>query len=234
MADIEVGTRLIAPDDAQPWSWAVPGSGEYPSSRWVPGETVVTQHTLAMPRERGEITVQLAVRQASPLAEKQEFYPRWLARRTTTLSFPLTVAGRAPAAPGTVNFDDRILLLETDMGERTLSPGMSLELEVLWECLQAMDADYTLFVQLLAPDGTLKGQVDVWPQDGTHPTSAWREGEMIEDRYAIPLADDAPPGRYQVAIGWYFLGTMQRLQVLDTEGEAVDDKVLVPGLTVAR
>ena len=234
MADIEVGTRLIGSDGAQPWSWAVPGNGAYPSSSWVPGETVVTQHALAMPKEKGEITVQLAVRQASSPTEKERFYPRWLAQRTTTLSFALTVAGRAPTAQGVVNFDDQILLLETDMGERTLSPGTTLELEVLWECLQAMDVDYTLFVQLLAPDGTLRGQVDVWPKEGTHPTSAWHEGETIEDRYTISLADDAPPGRYQVAIGWYLLETMQRLQVLDTEGEAVDDRVLVPGLTVTQ
>jgi transmembrane protein TMEM260 (protein O-mannosyltransferase) len=234
MADIEVGTRLIGPGGAQPWTWTVPGSGEYPSSRWVPGETVVTQHVLAMPREKGESTVQLAVRQASRPTEKERFYPRWLAKRTTMLSFALTVAGREPTAPGTVNFDDRILLLETEWRDRTLSPGTPLELGVLWGCLQAMDADYTLFVQLLGPDGTLKGQVDVWPQEGTHPTSAWHEGETIEDHYTIPLADDAPPGRYQVAIGWYLLETMQRLPVLDNEGEAVDDRMLVPGLTVAQ
>jgi len=37
-----------------------------------------------------------------------------------------------------------------------------------------------------------------------------------------------------VAIGWYLLETMQRLPVLDAEGSAVDDKVLLSGLTVTR
>ena len=50
---------------------------------------------------------------------------------------------------------------------------------------------------------------------------------------ALYLDADAPPGRYQVAVGWYLLETMQRLPVLDTEGRAVDDKVLLPGPTVS-
>jgi hypothetical protein len=100
--------------------------------------------------------------------------------------------------------------------------------------MQAMDADYTLFVQLLAADGTLKGQIDVWPRDGTHPTSAWREGEVIEDSYVVPLDPDAPPGAYQVAVGWYLLETMQRLPVLDAEGNAVGDHASLPGLTVGE
>jgi hypothetical protein len=85
----------------------------------------------------------------------------------------------------------------------------------------------------LAPDGTLKGQIDVWPRDGTHPTGSWREGERVEERYQVYLDPDAPPGRYQVAVGWYLLETMERLPVLDAEGRAVDDKILLPGPTVA-
>ena len=72
----------------------------------------------------------------------------------------------------------------------------------------------------------------MWPKAGTHPTSAWREGEIVEDSYEVTLDPDAPPGQYRVAIGWYLLETMQRLPVLDAEGNAVDDKVLLPGLTV--
>jgi hypothetical protein len=95
-----------------------------------------------------------------------------------------------------------------------------------------MEANYTLFVQVLTPDGTLKGQIDVWPKDGTYPTSQWRPGETFEDRYLLYIDPDAPPGNYQVAIGWYLLETMQRLPVLDAKGQVIDDKVLLSGLTV--
>ena len=97
-----------------------------------------------------------------------------------------------------------------------------------------MDADYTLTVQLIAPDGSLRGQADVWPQEGTHPTSAWREGEVIDDRYAVRLDADAPPGAYRIAVGWYLLETMQRLPVLDATGTAVDDKLELAGPVVSQ
>jgi hypothetical protein len=91
-----------------------------------------------MPPEKGTVTVQIAVRerdQDRPIA----FYPRWLARKTMILSLPpLTVAGHPPAAPGTTNFDDRILMLEDDLGQRTLPPGAPLELQIRWQGMQAM------------------------------------------------------------------------------------------------
>jgi hypothetical protein len=59
-------------------------------------------------------------------------------------------------------------------------------------------------------------------------------GELIQDRYLVYLGEDAPPGQYQVSIGWYLLETMQRLPVLDVQGNAIDDKALISTLTVAR
>jgi hypothetical protein len=164
------------------------------------------------------------------------FFPRWLGRKTDALALPaIEIVGTPPAAPGTINYGDRILLLESDLSAyegRELPPGAPVELAVVWQAAQAMEHDYTLFVQLLGPDGTLKGQIDVWPRDGTLPTSQWVEGEPVEDRYLLYLDADASPGQYQVAVGWYLLETMQRLPVLDADGRAVDDKVLLPGPTV--
>jgi len=77
-----------------------------------------------------------------------------------------------------------------------------------------------------------RGQTSIWPRDGTYPTSQWVEGEVFSDTYAVPLLPDAPPGAYQVEIGWYLLRTMQRLPVLDASGQATDDKVLIAGLEV--
>jgi hypothetical protein len=149
----------------------------------------------------------------------------------------IQIVGQPPAAPDTINYDDRILLLDSDTSvysQTELPPGSPIELAVVWQAAQTMEHDYTLFVQLLAPDGTLKGQIDVWPRDGTHPTSRWKEGEPVEDRYLLYLDDNAPPGHYQIAVGWYLLETMERLPVLDAKGHAVDDKVLLPGPTVAN
>jgi hypothetical protein len=244
----QIGTRVIAADSrprkdaaGQEWTWTVPGKGEYPTSSWRPGQTVITEHLLTMPPQEGQATAQVAVRRTSCVRGDEfiPFSPRWLAPQTPILSLPpIQVAGRPPAAPGVTNFGDLILLLaqssDDDLGRRTLSPGAPLELTLRWQGMQAMEADYTLFIHILAPDGTLQGQIDVWPKDGTHPTSQWRPGEPFEDRYLLYIDPEAESGAYQVEIGWYLLETMQRLPVLDAQGRAIDDKVLLPGLTIAE
>jgi hypothetical protein len=244
LPDLEIGTRVFSgpasssSGAAPEWTWSVPGRGEYPTSSWTPGERVITTHTLTMPAHGQEATIQVTVRENGPDSSPIAFVPRWLGGQATVLSLPaIQIAGQPPAAPGTINYGDHILLLESDTtaySRGTLPPGAPVELAIVWQAAQAMEHDYTLFVQLLAPDGTLKGQIDVWPRDGTHPTSQWREGERVEDHYLVYLDRDAPPGRYQVAVGWYLLQTMERLPVLDAEGRAVEDKVLLPGPIVSE
>jgi len=238
LPDLEIGTRVLSESGSETaWNWGVPGQNEYPTTAWVPGQQVITTHTLTMPAEGEQATVQIAVQQRGPDASPIAFVPHWLGRESTALSLPaIRIVGKPPAAPGTINYGDRILLLDSDTSayrQGELPPGAPVELTIVWQAAQAMEHDYTLFVQLLAPDGTLKGQIDVWPKDGTHPTSQWSEGEQIEDHYLVYLDDDAPPGSYQLAVGWYLLQTMERLPVLDAEGRAVDDKFLLPGPTVA-
>lgn len=237
LPDVEIGTRVVPASHPGAWTWAAPAKGEYPASRWPRRQTIATTHLLLLPGETGQAAIQLAVRAAGAgqAGEPIAFFPGWLASRTTVLSLPpLDVVGSPPTAPGATNFDDRILLLETDLGQRTLPPGALLEIAVRWQCLRAMESDYTLFIHVLAPDGTLKGQIDVWPRNGTYPTSQWRAGERIDDRYTLYVDPGAPPGTYQLEIGWYLLETMQRLPVLDAAGKPVDDKLLLPGLTIAR
>jgi hypothetical protein len=125
-----------------------------------------------------------------------------------------------------------MLLMDYQVVTPELAPGGQFELRATWQALADLGEDYTLFVHLLGPDGLLYGQADVWPHEGTYPTSTWPVGEPIEDTYRLWLAANAPSGAYQVEVGVYLLRTMARLPVLDAEGRAVDDKLLIPGLTV--
>ena len=240
LVDCEIGVRLAVDGQSQAWAWQTPGEGAYPTSRWAPGQRIVTTHLLTMPTlsapdAAAQVRVQIAVREKGAGKRRVAFYPGWLKAKTTVLALPsLTVSGRPPAAPGTYNFNDHILLAHIELKQETLAPGTPLELAVEWQCLQQMEVDYTLFVQLVAPDGALRGQIDVWPRDGTHPTSAWQEAETIADTYTVQLDADAPPGEYRVDVGWYLLETMQRLPVLDAEGRAIDDKVRIGGVLVGR
>ena len=76
------------------------------------------------------------------------------------------------------------------------------------------------------------GQVDAWPLQGTYPTSQWQPGAIVDDPYEIQLSGEIPPGNYRLQVGLYLLATLRRLPLLDAQGQPVDDKVIVGGLSV--
>jgi hypothetical protein len=131
-----------------------------------------------------------------------------------------------------VNYNDQIALLNLDIANQQLTPGGTLDLTLQWTALAPQTEDYTLFLQVLDANDRLVGQVDAWPLQGTLPTSQWQPGQTITDPYTLQLDGDLPPGDYRLLVGWYLLADLRRLPVLNEEGAAVDDKLVVPGLFV--
>ncbi len=131
------------------------------------------------------------------------------------------------ALDNAINFDNQVLLLNEKIDRDTLKPNESLHIDLTWRGLKKWDADYTVFVHLVGPDGKVHGQVDQWPVQGTLPTTSWDAGQIVNDPYLVTLPPDAPGGQYQVEVGWYLLATLRRLPVLDAGGQLSDDKVIV-------
>jgi hypothetical protein len=196
-----------------------PWPKEYITSAWHTGQVMVTQHLVEVPTglngREGAIQVQL-----------DDTAPILKVAHLRIEGVPVT--GQETA----VNFDDQMLLMGYDIHRKELRPGELFEMAINWRGLANMDEDYTIFIHLLGPDGLSHGQVDVWPHDGTYPTSTWATGEVIADTYRLPLEADAPPGAYRVEVGVYLLRTMGRLPVIDASGRPTDDKLLIEGLTV--
>jgi hypothetical protein len=96
---------------------------------------------------------------------------------------------------------------------QSVSPGQILNLSLYWQALAQPDRNYKVFVQLLSSEGQLVAQRDSQPLDGFHPTSTWRLGQEITDRYGLLLPDTLPPGAYQLVAGMYEGQTGQRLHV---------------------
>lgn len=131
------------------------------------------------------------------------------------------------AQEGLANFADLVLLLGAGVDSASARPGENVPVALRWRPLRVVDEDYTVFVHLVGPDGRLHGQVDMWPVHGSYPTSQWTPGEELTDLYEVRLAPAAPPGHYQVEVGWYLLATMQRLQVVDATGHPIGDSIVV-------
>jgi len=97
-----------------------------------------------------------------------------------------------------------------------------------------MDASYTVFNQLIGPDGQVWGQKDNPPAAGFHPTNAWIPGEIVRDQYDISISPDAPAGTYQIHLGVYLPGTGERLPLIDAAGRITGDHVTLSGLAISR
>ncbi len=225
------GSPLAAPSPALELRPGPGGDGPpllragLPAGLWSPGEVQARSYTFTAPPTPGDLPLWLSV---SPGAARCG----WLRPATDACPLPPLHLSGAAASPDAVNFDSQILLTAVRIETPRVSPGGLFRLSADWQGLRTMSADYTVFVHLLGPDGAVHGQVDTWPGQGARPTRQWVPGQALRDRYEFWVPTDAPPGPYRVEIGWYLLATGDRLPVLGPEGTAVDDRYLIPGLTV--
>jgi hypothetical protein len=139
--------------------------------------------------------------------------------------------------PLQADFADGVSLLGYDLPAEALTPGGTLDLTLYWQAQQPVEHRYKVFVHLLGQtlnaeqDNFLWGQQDNEPVNGTRPTTSWREGELIVDRYSVLLDPEAPPGEYAVEVGLYDPATGRRVSLLDSSGKAVADHLIPVHIT---
>ncbi|MBC7224997.1 MAG: hypothetical protein H5T59_12120 [Anaerolineae bacterium] len=113
----------------------------------------------------------------------------------------------------------RIRLLGRKVRPTEVHPGDWVEVTFYWQCLEPMDYDFNLFVRLLGYREQVIGQVDSYPGAGTYPTSLWKPGQVIRDRYLVQVSPVARvPVVAKVDIGFYDRGSMAGLPSHDPEG----------------
>jgi len=224
-----VALSLVDAAGQAAWSERVePYRGALPVQDWPPGplQTTLGFHT---PDRDGTYTLRLGFvdGEGRPLSAKCS----WLAPPSTDCPIgAVQVAGEAIG--NAIDFDNQVLLRQWTIDRTELRPGETIHVKLEWHGLKQWDADYTVFVHLVGPDGTLHGQVDAWPAEGTLPTSAWPAGQTLSDPYGVTLQPGAPSGRYQIEVGWYLLATLRRLPVLDAAGRPSDDHFIVGEFSV--
>jgi hypothetical protein len=137
------------------------------------------------------------------------------------------------AAPDDMSWDDGIKLAAYTLHRGPYSPGDPVPVILDWEALSRPRGHYMMFVHLVAADGTMVGQSDREPARA--PTDQWSPGGHYLDLYNPVLSPSAPPGRYQVVVGWYEYPSMRRLQ-LSGEAGAQDggDVVTLGEIEVSR
>ncbi len=130
--------------------------------------------------------------------------------------------------PLRVDLGGRVDLAGYDLAADTVTPGGVVDLTLYWHPQGRIGQNLKVFTHLVAPDGRIVGQRDSVPVEGARPTTGWRPGEYIADRYRIPVPRDAPPGRYELRTGLYNEASGERLPV-QVDGKPAPDGQAVLG-----
>lgn len=217
----------------------VPLGGDYPPVNWEQGQIVRDWQSLLVPANLNDGSYRLKLQ---VLAGSKEPLPRlyWFIPGGTTLDLnQIEVRGREKSfiVPPIdhrleLRLGESIKLLGYDLDETTAHPGGSLYLTLYWQGLEIMDTSYTVFVHLLDEEGHIQGQRDGVPGHGALPTTSWIEGEVIIDAYEVPVAPDAPPGLYTIAVGMYDPNTGGRAVVFNDNGNLLGNHLLIDGIEI--
>ncbi len=118
------------------------------------------------------------------------------------------------ANPAQATFADRFQLLGYDLETRAAKPGDTLRVALYWRALAPMNESYRVFVHVIAQDNRSAGGADVIPARGAFPTVYWKPGDTLRDVVQIPIAPNAPSGKYEIQVGAYPVGKPgERLQL---------------------
>jgi len=134
--------------------------------------------------------------------------------------------------PMKANLGNRVKLLGYALDTETVRLGESLVLTLYWQATAPMETSYTVFTHITDKEGAIKGQKDGLPVEGTRLTTHWRGGEIVVDPYEIVVGPEVPPGTYMIEAGMYQWESGQRLEVIGTDGQILDNRVILQEIQV--
>jgi hypothetical protein len=105
------------------------------------------------------------------------------------------------------------------IGYKITQSEENLVVTLVWRAIEAPALDYTAFVHLVDNDGSLIAQTDRSPAG--YPTSDWRPGEVVIDRFQIDFPPGMSAGNHRLLTGFYDPSTIDRLGEAVPIGEVV-------------
>jgi hypothetical protein len=174
---------------------------DYPIGQWANGETVIDRLKIDYPPVRGPVTVQIGQGD------------QWTTLATLQLEESLIMFNPPPMQHAqAAQFDDIAELLGYDLKSDSLSVTRPLNLKLYWRALNSepITTPYTVFTQILAPDGHLVAQHDAPPEP---PTTHWVPGQIVPDSHMLNVVDPAYRGPATLIVGWYNSASIERVPV---------------------
>lgn len=220
-----------APDEVGAFDFLLPNTGveRFDLRQCLPLVDMTPQRTTyVIQSDRDGVTVPDLQRQY-PNAQTTIFVgePEALYDALTLVEVPPNTAMPRPPYQAQAQFSPGLRLLGYEQSTLVAKPNESVFFTFYWKAEADLAADATAFLhvgekQVLQRDGQ--------PCQGFYPTSRWRVGEVVPDRFALTILPDTPPGLYPVVIGWY--SGNQRLTLIAADQPLPDNRAIVGTLTI--
>lgn len=217
------------------------GLGNLPTSAWRPGDAFRDVYRLAIPAKLSapqllDIEVGMYVR-GSDDTETFTFgdgrTPTGNVRLGQVKLLPRQPIQPPPQDPRRILFGQSIKLSSFGIQRLHGDDGDRLSLTLVWQAIQRMEADYTVFVHVLDGVGRIVAQTDEQPKRGRFPTSYWEKDQVVEDQHDVSLPK-LQPGTYRVLIGLSDQRANLRLMGESTATSVVDGAAMVAEFTVEK
>lgn len=204
----------------------------FPTTVWAPNRLVRNSYMLSIPSETAAGTYKISVNlidgaTSNSVASGVALSSVQVSNITHRYNVP-TIQNPLSATLG-----DVIDFLGFDIAS-SVKPGAQLNLSLYWRDKKPMTVSYTVFVHLL-DDNKVIAQRDRAPVNGQRPTTSWVAGEVIADRFRIPIPADLKPGQYTLEVGMYNPDTLERLPLFGPTGDRMEgDRLLIGNVLVSK
>lgn len=214
--------------DLRGYLWAQADSLGYPPSSWQEGDLVAEWFTLPIPPDTPPREYRLQV----------GLYDRATGERVkmaeepyldTLSSQPLVVAKATSVPlealeipqPRRRNLDHRLTFLGWGISRRRAGPGERIHVSLWWQAQGQPERDYALSLFLADEEGNRFGELRRQPLDGDYPTSRWKAGEIVRDRFDYPIPPEPPPGKYRLLVRAFDMETGEYLPLVGDSGDSI-------------
>jgi 4-amino-4-deoxy-L-arabinose transferase-like glycosyltransferase len=131
----------------------------------------------------------------------------------TSLQFPLR-----PTHLQETRFAQGVELLGYSVVKDVPGADQLVQVDLYWHNTGDITDDYTVFAHVVDGEKRTVGVGDKRPMDGRYPTQKWVKGDVIIERYNIPISPDGSTRPYYLEAGFYRWDTGERLSLLEPGG----------------
>jgi len=213
-----------------------PGLGNFQSSLWRPGDRFVESVELVLPEtayaaSTATLSAGLYARDAFRLGiTSADGAPMGDALNLATVA----IVPKQSDFPNPLdqNFSNEVRLAGYQYSQRLLQRGDSLTVTLYWQALNDMPPGRVAHLHLLDESGVVVSATVGSLGNGGQPTTGWKDGQVIEERYLLTLGPDLAPGIYHVRISLLDPVTGKAQNIVADDGHWIDDELLLAGVRI--